>query len=274
MQNPIFLIGAPRSATTCISKIFETHPQCEAYTEVEPKLRIASRDYYEGRLTESTSLLKETRENLIQKAHQNNKVFVDKNPCYLPFTKDLVNVFSGRIVFLVRDGRDVIRSMRDCVLDNSLLYNLPEDKNLEYKINNSAELSHNERWDYSRIRPLKTEKEYTKWPDMKLLERCSWYWSKFNTLILDFAKQLPKESYTILKTDQTDATNINTLFTKLDLSKLDPQGIDGILNSRVNSIENRFKREQKIPGWKNWPEEEQRIFNHYAKGVMTELGYY
>lgn len=273
MPNPIFLIGAPRSATTCISKIFEMHPQCAAYTEVEPKLRVLSREYYEGKFTNGVETLKNVRQNLIDQANLHGKVFVDKNPCYLPFTKDLIDAFDAKIVFLVRDGRDVIRSMRDCVLENSFLFGLAEDQDLNCKLD-SKSLCHNEKWDYSRIRPLPYEECYNRWPKMDLLERCSWYWSKFNSIILNLSKNLPKDRYTILKTDRSNAADINLLFRNLDLSKMDDQTLNNLINARVNSIEDKFKRQEKIPYWENWPKNEQEVFNHHAFEIMKELGYY
>ena len=270
---PIFLIGAPRSATTCISKIFEMHPDCLAYTEVAPKLRIVSRRYYQQKIKNGSAIIKKARQQLFDEAIKKRKIFVDKNPCYLPFTTDLVEDFNAKIIFLVRDGRDVVRSMMDFAINNPFVFNLDEDKNLKTRID-GRKLSHNAKWDYSRIRPLNGDEIFSEWPYMNLFQRCSWHWTKFNETILNLSQNLPENSFSLIRTDQIDSYEINKLFNTLELSKIDVNTLDTIINSRINSTEKKFKRQKLVKNWQDWSSNEKTMFDFYASKTMKKLEYY
>jgi hypothetical protein len=59
--------------------------------------------------------------------------------------------------------------------------------------------------DYSRLRPLSGDPLQAIWRTFSRFEKCCWYWSEFNRILLAHAKELPEYAYRFIFIDRDNA---------------------------------------------------------------------
>ena len=108
-----FIIGCVRSATTAFAKVLYTADNAKVFVEQPPKLLIESRELARGNLDDPISVLRNAKHDLIQSVLQSGMKYGDKNAAYMPFIPYLNAIWECKILFIIRDGRDVVRSLMD-----------------------------------------------------------------------------------------------------------------------------------------------------------------
>ena len=166
MRKIFFIIGAPRSGTTAISEMLNTATNAIVYTEQPPKLCIASRMHYEGVLPYPKEFIYKSKKPYIEETLKQGKIYGDKNPNYLYFIEEIVNIWRCKFVFIFRDGRDVVRSCMDFHMGRSPGYARYEDVDNSFITQPEEDF-----WDFSRIRPKIKSEMHKKWRRMDLFEK-------------------------------------------------------------------------------------------------------
>ena len=131
-DNPIFVIGAPRSGTSMMQWSLRAHPDLWGGPESDFLLPLLSglRKSYEfgttrGRLHWLSRQEVSWDEYLLHAGYGVNSLFtnrskglvwVEQSPVYTLFLGDMVGMFPGaRFVYMLRDGRSVVHSLRNFV---------------------------------------------------------------------------------------------------------------------------------------------------------------
>ena len=269
-KNKIFfIIGNPRSGTNAITEIFNTASNAEVYIEQEPKLRIASRLHYELVLPRPKEFIYKAKIDKIKKTLKREKIYGDKNPNYLVFVEELVELWNPKFIFIYRDPRDVVRSLIDFNKYRAPIYARYEDN----KNSNIVQIEENKdiKWDFSKLRPRRKDSIYNSWQELSLFEKCCWSWAKFNEITLEKIKRLEKDRYRLINIDKISPESLKEIFEFLNLKGFNSQKIQTIMSGKRNSIEDLVEEKERFPHWKNWKEELTNQFNKYCQSVTKKL---
>ncbi len=276
MKESFFIVFCARSGSTSLAYILNQASNCECLSEPSPNLNVETRLMMEGRLKDPVSLLKNT---VVKRAQQSKyDIYGDKNATYGPFIEHMYKLLKCKFIFLVRDGRDVIRSLMDWhdLIWGSIYRECknPGDLTEEAYKRVSNLPVHKDTSDFSRPRPQKGDPYYDIWLDLTREEMCAWYWQYINRLYLNQLKKLPSTAYRILDYTNPTAKDIIKIADFLNLRGLTENKITNLLDSKINSLKNRFGIDKKYPGWRHWSSTQRRQFDKIAQKEMFELGYY
>lgn len=269
MSDTIFIIGCPRSGTTAYTRLLDFAPNADVHIELPPRLRIESRDLFKGKLHEPELVLRNAKQSSIIESQSNKKIFGDKNPCYLPFIPYLNNVWDCKIVFLVRDGRDVVRSLLDWhKFKSKNVFAMHEDDPESIVVEPAADP-----WDYSRLRPNPGEEHYNNWSKLSRFQKCAWYWSEFNSLGMDYLSKIDNSRWKCVDVTHAGVDDVRELYEFLNLRGFDEESISKNLTARINSLQERTGQKGDAPHWSNWTDDQMAEFELYAGAIMTKLNY-
>lgn len=269
--NPLFLIGCARSGTTALAKIFNMASNADIYIEEPPKLCIESRDYYKGILSEQSlkEILLSSKGKRINELKKLNKIYGDKSPNYLPLIPIMEKIWVPRYIFIIRDGRDVVRSMMDWhEISNGNFFGMAEDE-----VNSHVLSPEEDWWDYSRIRPDEQEKIELNWFNMTRFEKCAWHWNKFNELLLENYRNISETRSFLININNITPGLVNEIFEKTGLERFDNNKYNEMINSKLNSKRENTELKNKFPVWKNWNNKDRDSFFKYAESMMKKLNY-
>lgn len=269
MLNPVFIIGCPRSGTTAYAKLLDHATNAKIHIELPPRLRIESRNLIKGELPDPEIVLRKAKHLHILRNEEESIIFGDKNPCYLPFIPYLTRIWNCKIIFLVRDGRDVVRSLLDWHKFKSYnVFSMREDDLESPKTEPSSDP-----WDYSRIRPNSDHALYSSWRQLSRFEKCSWYWTEFNTLAMEHLNKIDYASWRLVDVTHAGVEDIRKLYEFLNLEGFNKDFIQKQLSAKINSLKERTGVEGDTPHWTNWSERQTKKFEVYASELMSELNY-
>jgi len=230
----------------------------------------------EGRLTDIKPLLMNTIVKRVQQSKY--EVYGEKNLTYAPFIEELYELLGCKFIFLIRDGRDVVRSLmdwHDLVWGN--IYReckyLGELTEQAYK-NVSAIPIHKDTSDFSRPRPQPGDPYHENWLNLTREEMCAWYWQHINTLYINQLLKLPPDSYIIVDYTAPEAKDITDIADFLNLRGLNENKISVMLESRINSVKDRFGIERRYPKWYDWSSDQKKQFDRIAGAQMRQLGFF
>lgn len=270
MDNIFFIIGAFRSGTTAIAKIFDLAPNAAVHIEQPPKLSREARDLYDGRLTNPVEVLKKSKQNHIAAVLKKGLIYGDKNANYLPFIPYLLEIWNCKTALIIRDGRDVVRSMLEWEqVINSQFYKRHEDSN-EFPLKPVED----DYWDYSLIRPKPDNPYYDKWKQMSHFEKLCWYWANYNRHMLTLASMFTKDKYKIIYIDRMNSSHIKDLYSFLNLSGFNEKQVDKLIRLKINTSVQRGEVRNQIPSWRDWSDDWLKKFEKIAAPTMKKLGYY
>lgn len=254
-----------------MAEIFKGSKDCAVDPEADPKLLEEARLCFEGKL-EDLRPVAEKKRAAIEKSSSSGKTYVDKNPSFIWFAQQMVSVFNTRVVFVVRDGRDTVRSMIDWNQYHSRsMYCLPEDWD-----EGSAEVAAIGRrslWDRSRPRPKKGEALYKDWKFLDRFAKCSWYWNYFNLVAKDLSIRIGAGNWHTVRMEDLDFSRVGQIFEFLKLDAPSSEHVEAVLNRKVNSAEERFKVSSRFPSHDQWSEERRKVFSRFADEAMFAYGY-
>jgi SAM-dependent methyltransferase len=202
----------------------------------------------------------------------------EKNVTLAPFVHDLSRLLDCKFVFVKRDGRDVVRSLINWhnELFGSVYRECRDPGNLTsraYQAVSALPLEEDSS-DYSRPRPTEGDIWYERWEDFSRLEMCAWYWSRINDLYLDMLQDLPPERWIEVDYTRPEAVDISRIFTFLGLRGPSERAIRGMLDARINSLEDRTGEGGRYPHWEHWEPQGRVRFECIAARTMQRLGYH
>jgi hypothetical protein len=267
MSNIFFVIGSGRSGTTAMVEILRTGKDVRVYAEDNPKLCIASRMHYEGMLPYAKEFITKSKHERIREVLKKGKIYGDKNPNYLHFVQEISELWDCKFLFLIRDGRDVVRSCMDFHPARGPGYGRYEDD--EESMMTQPEDNF---WDFSRIRPKKTSPEHKVWRMMTPFQKFAWGWADFNRILSEKAEKLDPSRYRWIDMTKMQAEDIKDIFRFLGLEGFDMQKVELLLRSRVNAT--ILEESNCFPAWPEWDKELLGTFDKYAGKMMKQLGYY
>ncbi|MFC1936379.1 sulfotransferase [Chloroflexota bacterium] len=266
MEKAYFIIGAARSGTTAMANILNTASNAVTYTEQPPKLCVASRMHYEGILPYPKDFIYKSKNNAIEDAWKSGKIYGDKNPNYVYFIKEISELWNSKFLFLIRDGRDVVRSCMDCHPLRGPGYGRYEDSH-----DSDLAQAEDNFWDFSRLRPRKGSALFHNWRDLLPFEKFAWGWSEFNQILLSKAENLQEDRYMIVDMSTINTETMKEAFAFLNLEGFDSNLIDQMMTSKINTIP--LDKASRFPSWEDWDENLINSFNTYAGDMMQRLGY-
>jgi len=270
MSEVFFITGCVRSATTAFAKILDTCTNAEVSIEQVPKLLIESREMTKGNLAKPEAVLLSAKQPYIQDVLDRGLKYGDKNPAYIPFIAHFPLAWDCKIIFLVRDGRDVVRSMMDFhELYSGNIFAMAEDGEPE-----GSAVPEEDPWDYSRLRPSSEDPVCSSWTSFDRFQKCAWHWAKVNELALDNLAKVDADRRMTVDVSNTDTETVERVFDFLGLSGFDPVKVGDMLDARINSLLDKAGKSDRFPKWKAWTDERSRMFEKQAGEMMSRLGYW
>jgi len=262
-----YIIGCARSGTTAIAKILNECKNGQIGIELKPNLCIESRNLYKGILENPKKILTDARLEQIKEAQKFNYIFADKNVNYLPFIPFIDEIWKPKFLFVIRDGKDVVRSLMDWhEYSQGNIFGMYEDDE-----NSPNKSPTDDWWDYSRIRPNKGDQEYKAWKKYTRFEKCTWYWSKYNEILLENYNKLPNNRKKIINMSTIDADTIINLMTFYDLEPLKKDAINLLLKSRINSSKDKYNMGKIFKDKKEWSNDQNKTYDNIATFMETKL---
>ncbi len=266
--NIFFIVGCSRSGTTALVKILNTAVNAEVFTEQEPKLCINARINYEFGMPRSKDYIKESKSKAIKATLSKGKKYMDKNPNYLFFIDELMANFDCKFIFVIRDGRDVVRSAMDYDEYGKNLYRTFEDEDNPKTVQPEEDF-----WDFARLRPKKTDTIFYSWKSLTRFEKASWYWAKFNGLILKKIEKKDKDRFITVDISNINLKEIEKIFNFAGLEGFNRDIISKMLKERINSAQEKWGLKDIFPKWDKWDNNMKESFSRYAGRMMKRLGY-
>lgn len=272
-----FVASCARSGSTSLARILDTASNGRCLVEPMPNLNTESRELMEGRLADPYRVIAEQVVPRVAGALDAGVIHGEKNLTLGPFIPQLHALLRCRFVWIVRDGRDVARSLmnwhteafgniyRDCAFDDPLsaqaraaLAQVPPELDTA---------------DYARPRPLPGDPWRERWSTLSRFQMVAWYWSFINRLFANQLQQLPAEAWIRVDYSRITVERIGELFQFLELEGFDAARVAEMLGRRINSLEDRFQSRGPFAHWREWDDERRRQFDEIAGQQMAALGY-
>jgi len=239
----IFIVGTGRSGTMSLSDYFDSLEGFQACHEPKPLLLDEIASFVQGKLSveKLAAKLKETRP-----PDSEEHEYVESNHALTPAIPALLQAFpSCRILWVVRDGRDVVSSF----MRGGGAFHLE-----------GTSASHRE-WETFRLRPdWLGEVSTFEWLAISEFERTCWYWSRVNRLAGRHLATVATASTAILRLEALDK----------DLPAADCRMGLG-LPSRTRVPVSNQSIHAKTMHWSSWDAERKSIFSRVAGDMMGRL---
>jgi hypothetical protein len=273
-----FLVGCGRSGTTSLARILNEAKNGICLNEPLPNLTWETRKLSEGRLPDPHQVILRTLVPRVAETLDRGLVYGEKNLTFAPFIPFLYDFLRCRLIYVRRDGRDVVTSWinwhnqlygtvyRECKDPGAL-----SDRAVDWLSSVPLEEDH---YDYSRPRPAPDDDWYDCWEDLSRLEMLAWYWSRTNDLMLDRFAEIPSKAWMTVDYTTVTARDVLAACTFLGLEGLSKAKIQDMLDARLNSLEDRVKESGRFPYWAHWRPVDRVRFDAIALRTMQRLGYY
>lgn len=285
--DPILIVGCPRSGTTFVSSLLSTSSKVNNNGEPLPNNPKEARYKYDNKILFESFALNKSLFSRIKNFNFKDKIYVEKNINYLPFVKSILQYSNLKIIYVFRDGRDVVPSMinwNNSIFGNFYIEAKDHNQNLTFVAKKNKEKlfeQNNHIDDFGRPRPNKNDPSYGLWSSYNLFQMCSWYWSFTNSFFLsiyfNLSKKLKKRVLFFNCTNPT-VKDVKKLFvfSGLKYKKDDLDKIEKLLNKKIkiNSLKERFNIDNQFPSYKKWSQTEKFQFDIFANNTMKKLNFY
>jgi len=236
-MNVFFVLSTGRTGTKFLAQLLNRDPNAKVFHE---RFKQDFDEYVHAYHDEKSAIayIKESRMKLIP--NEQSKIYGEITGVLRHHIKALKTVFpEARLFHLVRDGREVIRSMasREIMLKSNAIS--------------------------SQIYPKESDPFYMAWPNMDQFERICWYWSTENRFLRENIK------------DSIQFEGIISDYSYLRKRLLDEVGLNiphDIWNDVVKTKINATKI-YKIPHWRQWNPKQQGVFEKIAASENRLSGY-
>lgn len=272
-EQAFFILGAPRSATTFLATVLNTAMNARVFVEQVPKLGYESREKYLGHFNsfeDSKNFIKSQKNTFIQNINNDGYIYGDKNPNFLPFLRELCEVWpKSKFVYIYRDGRDVVSSLLKWNDSGKKIFQMVEDG-----VEDGAMYPVQDLWDYSRLRPRKGEPHYESWQELSLFEKCCIYWNNYNLLALDELSKVANDRVISVNVTKSNASDYAGLFDFLELKEFDENLVAGILEQKINNskfVSENSANNQIANNWQKWTDEQKKTYEKYALAAHLKL---
>ena len=238
-----------------MAHLFSKDSRILSLHEPHPSMLDISNKYIKGFVNESEVIkeFKHKRYFYFRKAQLEKKeLYIESNNrlySLIPVIKEIFEDY--RIIHIVRDGREVVRS----------------GMNRKYYTNNDVFFK-------KRIMALdfKNDEYYSQWNEMSSFEKTCWWWQKKDSIIYSQVKNCEKAR--TYKYEELFFSNDAQLFEEL----IRFIGIDDVTSQKKYFLQNRNKKINKnnlnnFPKWNEWNDEQKNKFNLIAGEHMQEMGY-
>lgn len=272
-----FVTSCARSGSTSLARILDTATNGRCLVEPMPNLNAESRDMTEGRIAEPHRIVAEQVVPRVASALDGGMVYGEKNVTLGPFIPHLHDLLRCRFVWIVRDGRDVVRSLlnwhmeafgniyRECTVDEALSARAQASvAQVPLELDTA---------DYARPRPQPGDPWHDRWPSLSRFQMTAWYWSHINRLFSAQLCRLPSDTWMRIDYTRITVDRVAQLFAFLGLEGFDASRVEAMLARRINSLEDRFQTEGRFPHWERWTPEQRRQFEEIAGATMRDLDY-
>lgn len=275
-MTAFFITGSARSGTTSLLRALGLSSNVVVGLEPWPTLNTESRDQYDQVLKSPYSVLASTVVPRVASALDQGSIYIEKHVSLVPFVAHLNEMLDCKFIVPIRDGRDVVSSLMNW---HNQMFPIIYQECLEV-----ATLSERaqkildgqvgvDSFDYSLPRPPKTDPWYFAWGSFSRFEMVAWYWSYINNYLLDALEKLPKDKYFVVDYTNPSPGLIRNVYEFIGLTDFDQDAISGILEKKVNSLDDRIGESGVFPKWSEWSEELTQRFWDIAGGVMVRLGF-
>lgn len=285
--SPCFIISTGRTGTKFLMYFFKRlSSDIDARHEPAPNILKLKWQFGAGKieLEKAVKIYKKIYTPIYRKVKK--PLYIEASP-QLRFLIPIINkVFQTyKIVYIIRDGRDWVRSVMNRGIYSSLIDKLPLPiinilrivipynlwmPNLRY-INFRAYLR--DIWRFS-IEDFKDEQYFKKWKLMSRFEKISWMWNKFNILVYEQIQNNPnaivirfedifdkengyKGFYQIIK-----FLNLENFLNNANIN------LDEVFSEKIN-----ISRTYAFPHWNDWNLKMLNQFNEIAGNTMKLYGF-
>lgn len=239
--NPFFILSIGRSGTNFLSNLLNLVPR--AYIEHEP-VRNDFKSYQKAFYSQKRAYLYlkyfRKKEIYLRVRDKNINSYGEVNSLLRRHSKALkILIPNVKIIHLVRDGRDVVRS------GLSRRTMTKEDGHTR------------------NIRPLKGEPWYDEWKHMNRFEKICWYWDIENRYLNNNIEKVIRFEELISNFDYFKENLLK--FFDLKMSK-------DIWQKEI-IVPRNISEEYKAPHWTKWDQEKKNSFLKICGETMEKLGY-
>ncbi len=246
-----FIVSSPRSGSTAIANICDAAKNCLCEVEPEHKAFLVRMLYdpycsLDDWLDQFESKIKGFM------AATGVEIYGQKDPAYNWVISHLYKTFECKFVYLVRDGREVVRSLLNWNQQTSgIIYNEckePVKLSDQAAANKKANEGVYDQSDMLRPRPSPQEPLFLKWKNLSRAEMYSFYWVRSNQIIENQLSAVPKDMKLKIHMGAFRAERLID-FLKLDISA---DQANQFLGEKINSTEQRGFGSGTYPEWKDW----------------------
>jgi hypothetical protein len=240
----VFVVGTGRSGTKTLAEFLSSVPGCTVRHEHKPPLLAEVDAYVKRRLTKKkmVDLLRRTRAPEIIGGERLSGESNQRLSFVLPAVAETFP--DARIIWLIRDGRDVVSSMQQ-----RRVYHPQE---AQFRPGASRE------WSLTRIQADEVgDLQPAEWAALDPFARSCWYWAYTNRLIGRDLTQLPLPSLLVKLEDI--ASSWPPIAEFLELPRVRPEAIPH---------SNRSRREPMR--WQAWSRRQREIFRQLCGPLMDE----
>lgn len=277
-SNSFLIVSCARSGSTSLARILDTAANGRCVSEPSPNLNRETRLMMEGKLADPEHVIDQTVVERVRRKLREAEAYGEKNVTYGPFIPLLHERLGCKFVFVIRDGRDVVRSLvnwheakfgsvyRECMDPGKLT--------TEATVAASELPVHLDTSDYARPRPAPGESLYDKWEALTRAEMCAYYWSRVNCLYLEQLEKLPNDAWMVIDYTTPTVEKVLEVGGFCGLRGLHRSMIEELLQRRINSLEDRGAEKGTYPSWREWDGGARRRFDAIADQTMRRLGFY
>jgi hypothetical protein len=275
-MSSTFIVGCARSGTTSLLKVLGLSRQATCLVEPMPNLNIESREMFEGRLGDPYKPLAEHVAPRVAKGLSKRRHYVEKQLAFVPFIPQLDQLFRCRFVIPIRDGRHVVRSLINW--HNQMFPLLYQECRERGELSDRAEkvLARQvgiDPYDYSLPRPGRDDPWHDSWQDFSRFEMVTWFWAYINRLALNLARRIDHERVLIIDYTKPTVESIRRVYEFIGLTDFDETAVSRLLNSSVNSLQDRIGETGRFPAYPQWSDAQKQRFWELAFDTMQLLGY-
>jgi hypothetical protein len=260
--SPVFVVSTGRAGSKMLSDVLALHSAACAFHEPLPQLNAEAFAKWRGRTRtdriEGRVAMK--RRRVIEQVSGNGLVYVESSHFCSHLIPELDRLFTPRFVFLIRNGRDVVKSglrlgwyaageveaSRQRVatlMRRSLLIDL-----------GTPGIDH-------RLAPPR--------PFQDRLDKIAWLWSEINGIILRDLKLIDDDRKHVVKIEDFGPDTIAKLLYFLELDA--PDDLLDRMTAVADHKPNRSLISDSVA--ENWDAEQERSFVRIAGPMMERLGY-